>query len=202
VRFIRSRITFGTCERWPRFENKIKQSIVPLAEYRNAFPGSIPKSDEEIFQETLAHWRTHTAKANRPCRRWSIQWQAESRKRNIDFEDHLLLKYSEASIKRYAKLVVSLATSEIAPEYRAKLQSYFTETTDDKKQTVNHELGPFICAEIHRRLPEIEMLIADDPENSFAYAMGISQRFLDGEQAIKTDHELWWQYSNSFLRST
>ncbi|WP_146601026.1 hypothetical protein [Novipirellula aureliae] len=189
-------------EPWPRFENKIKRSVVPLAQYRRAFPGAIPKTDEEIFQENLAHWRAYTAKARRPWSHDSIQWQAESRERNVDFENRLLLNYSEASIKRFAKLVASLATSEIASEYRSKIQSYFTEATDEKTQVVNDELGPVICGRICRRLPEVEALIADDPESSFAYAKGISQRFLDGEAAIRTEPELWCQYTKKFLRST
>jgi len=36
-------------ERWPRFENKIKRSENAVWRYRRAFPGSIPKTDEEIF---------------------------------------------------------------------------------------------------------------------------------------------------------
>lgn len=189
-------------ERWPRFENKIKRSKGPLWSYRKAFPDAIPKTDEEIFQEKLGHWRANTARAKRPWRHSSIQWQAESRLRNVDFENRLLLNYSQASIKRYARLVASLAVSEMAPEYRDKFQSYFTETTDEKTRVVNEELGPMICRRIRQRLPEIEKLIANHPENAFAYAMGISRRFLDGEVAIKTDLELWQQYTDKFMRST
>lgn len=189
-------------KRWPRFENKIKRSVTPLAVYRNAFPGSIPKSDEDIFQDKLAQWRIHTARASRPRKRWSIQWQAESRERNIDFEDNLLLKYSEASVTRYARLIASLATSEIAPEYRAKIESYFMETKDKRKLIVNEELGGMICKRIRHRVPEIESLIADNSERAFAYAFGISQRFLEGERAVKRDPNLWLQYTDKFLRAS
>ncbi|MCO8122614.1 hypothetical protein NHH03_12780 [Stieleria sp. TO1_6] len=189
------------CERWPRFENKIKRSAGPLRCYRSAFPGAIPKTEEEIFQEKLNDWRAYTARAKRPWSHSSIQWQAESRDRNVCFEDRLLMNYSEASIRRYARLVASLATSKIADAYRMKILSYFTETEDEQTQTVNDELGPIILERLQQRIPEIEPLIGHDPVVAFAYATGIRQRFLDGEVAIKTDPGLWWEYTKRFVCS-
>jgi hypothetical protein len=187
-------------ERWPRFENKIKNSRPALARYRKAFPGSIPPTNEEIFQEKLDRWRQRKAKARQPVMRWSVQWQAESRVRNVKFEDRLLLKCSEASIDRYARLLVSLATSELEPDYREKFRSYFLEAKDERTQVVNDELGPIICAWVHQRMPEIEPLIMNHPENAFAYATGTARRFLAGEAAIQTDHELWEAYVDTWLR--
>lgn len=188
-------------ERWPRFENKIKRAGGPLAQYREAFPGSIPKTREELFQDKLNRWRERSARAYPSTRKWSVLGQAESRERNVDFEDCLLKKYSEDSIKRFARLVASLATSEMQPEYRTKTLSYFEETKHERTQTINTALGPLICENLHRRLPEVEMLIADHPGNSFAYATGIAQRFIAGESAIRREPDLWWQYDQRFLRS-
>ena len=129
-------------ERWPRFENKIKRSQLALADYRKAFPGSIPKSDEEIFEDKLAAWRrAYGAKC--PVMHWSVGWQAESRERNIEFETSLL-GYSEASITRYARIVSSLSTSEVADAYSDKYWSYFTETDDEQTAAINQKLGPII----------------------------------------------------------
>lgn len=165
------------CERWPRFENKIKRSPSALWRYRKAFPGSIPETYEEIFEEKLTEWRGRIAGVRKPIIHWSVGWQAESRERDVRFEDCLLLNYAEASIYRYARLVASLATSPIGYAYQSKILSYFTETDDKQTQIVNEELGPLILERLRQRIPEIEPLIAGNSENAFAYAKGIGQPF-------------------------
>ena len=129
-------------KRWPRFENKIKRSYDAKWRYRHAFPGSIPKTEEEVFYEKRWAWRETTG-FKTPFMHWSVGWQAESRLRNLEFEKGLL-NYAETSINRYAKIIASLATSEIAHYYSDKVQSYFQTTDDEPKQAINLKLGPLI----------------------------------------------------------
>ena len=184
---------------WPRFENKIRRSVEPLASYRQAFPGSIPKNQEEIYRDKLAQWRQRSG-FRQPKLRWSVQWQAENRVRNVDFEVRLL-RYSEASIKRFAKIIVSLATSDVASEYRTKLLSYFEDSPNDATKAINQKLAPLICDQIYERVKELEPLIAGNGKLAYAYAMGIGQQFAAGEQAMKHDAELWRNYRECFYHS-
>lgn len=186
-------------EPWPKFENKIKRSIDPLARYRRAFPTSIPKNEKEIFQDKLAMWRRVSGNLKRPWKRWSLQGQVESRQRSVDFEVQLLQSYAEASVKRYARLVASLSTSSLADEYRERLLSYFTGAADEKTIGVNEQLAPLICKHIHCRVPELEEYIQRDSRLSLAYALGIGERFEAGEESIRKDPEAWWKYSRKFM---
>ena len=76
--------------------------------------------------------------------RWSVQFQAESFERHIEFEKHLVTHCSIASLNRYTKLIASLARSRIADEYQVKLDSYFSRNADKDIENVNERLEPLL----------------------------------------------------------
>lgn len=106
-------------KRWRKFKNKIKRSVAALADYRNAFPGSIPKSDQEIFKEQLQSWRRQTPSASvRPLRR-SDQGRVECVERDFQYEASLATR--RYSLGPYCRFLASLATSSMADHYRLKV---------------------------------------------------------------------------------
>lgn len=186
-------------KRWRKFENKIKSSVGPLADYRKAFPGSIAKSDKEIFKQQLSDWRRQNPKAHwRPARR-SNQGHAESLQRNFRYEASLLER--RYSLDRYCLFLASIASSEMATRYRSKLKSYFVFTEGEGTQAKSQvQIAREMCRRFDRRVPFLETSIAKDPVCSFRYAKAIGARFARGEKAIMADPKLARRYRRHFLR--
>jgi len=185
-------------KRWRKFENKIKRSVGPLAEYREAFPGSIPKTDEEIFKEQLQEWRSATPKAHyRPLRR-SAQRRAECLERDFRFEASLATR--RYSMDRYCRLLASLATSSMADRYHDKVNSFFIDAEGEEEQTANLPIARELCRRFDRRMTKLEEHIAKDAACSLNYAVAMGERFLDGEAAILADPKLAPKYRRRFLQ--
>ena len=185
--------------RWIRFENKIRRSRWPLYLYRSAFPGAIPYTEQEINQQKIEQWRKKTPSANRTAGPGSVQSQAESERRDPVFEERLL-KEGSKSVERYARLVASLAVSELADRYRETLLSYFKPTKDKLLREVNLAMARLICRQFRRQIEYLEPRIAKDAECSFNYAMGNRKRFIQGEEVILSDPEFSAPYCKQVLR--
>ncbi|TWU06517.1 hypothetical protein [Stieleria varia] len=187
-------------KRWRKFENKIKRSVGPLANYRRAFPGSIAKSDEEIFMQQLKDWRTQDPQAHWRPSRWSNQGHAESRQRDACYEVSLLDR--RYSFDRYCRFLASIATSEMANRYRLKLKSYFSRNYGEGEEAKSQlEIAREMCRRLNQRVQFLEISIAKDPICSLNYAKAIGERFVRGEEAIMADPKLAHQYRRIFLRS-
>gem|GEM_PF-2502244 len=183
---------------WPRFENRIKRSVGPLADYREAFPGSIPKTDEEIFKEELHIWRWCNPDANNTPMRRSVQGRAESLERIRSFDERIVP--SRYSLHRYTKLQASLATSSMASRYHEKVTSYFVDWSSEFGKTVNLPIARELCRRFDQRMKVLEEYIAQDTVCSMNYAEAIGERFLDGEAAILGDSKVAQRYRRRFLR--
>ena len=185
-------------KRWRKFENKIKRSVGPLAEYRKAFPGSIPKTDKEIFKEQLQEWRSKMPKAYyRPLRR-SAQGRAECLERDFRYEASLAKR--RYSMDRYCRFLASLATSSMADRYHEKVSSFFIDAEGEEEQTTNLPIARELCRRFDRPMRKLEEQIAKDAVCSLNYAEAMGERFLDGEAAILADPKLAPKYRRRFLQ--
>jgi hypothetical protein len=188
-------------KRWRKFENKIKRTVGPLAKYRAAFPGSIAKSDEEIFKQQLMNWRRQNSQAHWRPTRFSNQGHAESLQREHDFECSLLER--PYSFDRYCRFLASIATSEMASRYRSKLKSYFSVHNAEGAQAEwQVRIARELCRRFDRRVPFLETSIAKDPICSFNYSKAIGERFVRGERAIMSNTKLARRYRRIFLRTS
>jgi len=185
-------------KRWRKFENKIKRSVLPLAQYRAAFPGSIPKTDEEIFKEQLKAWRRETPMANKRPTRFFAQGRAERLQRDFQYEASLAER--RHSMDRYCRFLASLATSSMAERYRKKVISFFVVMEGEAGQTVNRPIARELCRRFGRRMEYLEVHIAKDAVCSMNYAVAIGERFVEGEAVILADPKLARKYRRRFLR--
>lgn len=185
-------------DRWVRFENKIKRTVEPLARYRSAFPNSIPKTDKEFFREAIQSWRYSTPGA-REMPRYGMQVLVEARERNLEEELSWFKRTGENSHKRFAKLFASLLMSPAGIWYTEKVQSYFESFDSELGRLVNLRVARFICKHFRVRQKSLESRIATDAVCSLNYALGIGERFLEGEAEIKKDRELWAEYQTHFF---
>ena len=185
-------------ERWPRFENKIKRSSEPLARYREAFPGSIPKTEKELFKEDIQRWRRVTRAANCNPSNFGVQAMVEARARHPS-EEQWLVQASESSLKRFAILFASLVTSEAKRWYIEKLQSYFDDFESEHGQAINLIVARLLCLRFGERMECLEPMIAKDATCSLNYALGMGERFVEGEDKIRKDWGLWEKYRKKIL---
>jgi hypothetical protein len=185
-------------KRWRRFENKIKRSVRALAEYRAAFPGSIPKTDEEIFKEQLKAWRSEMPLAHHRPLRLCAQGRAECLQRDFRYEASLSAR--RYSMDRYCRFLASLATSSMAERYRLKVDSYFVVMVGEAGEKVNRPIARELCRRFERRMECLEKHIAKDAVCSMNYAMAIGERFVEGEAVILADPKLARKYRRRFLR--
>ena len=188
-------------ERWPRFENQIKRSVGPLARYREAFPGSIPKTEKELFKEDIQRWRSVTKAAHNNPSKFGVQAMVESRERHSS-EERWLVHASESSLKKFAILFASLVTSDTKRWYIEKLQSYFNDFESEYGQAVNLRLARLLCLRFGEPLEFLESRIAQDAACSLNYALGIGERFAEGEAQIREDWGLWEKYRTKVLRES
>ena len=186
-------------ERWYRFENKIKRSVEPLARYRAAFPGSIPKTEAEVFKEQIQSWRNTTTAAHPRPLKSGTQGLAEDRKRYITRE-RWLVHGSSARLEKFARLFASLVTSDAKHWYEKKLNAYFDDFESEVGQSVNLKIARLLCRRFGQRIESLEHKIATDAICSFNYALSNSDRFLEGEDVIRKDTDLWIKYENKFFR--
>jgi hypothetical protein len=185
-------------ERWPRFENKIKRSSAPLARYREAFPGAIPKTEKELFNEDIQQWRLVTKAANCNPLTYGVQAMAEARVRQPN-ERQWLARVSEASVKRYAMMFASLVRSVAKRWYVEKLQSYFSDFESEHGQEVNLKIARLLCLHFGERMECLEPMIAKDATCSLNYALGMGERFVEGEDKIRKEWGLWEKHRKKIL---
>lgn len=185
-------------ERWPRLENKIKSSTEPLERYRKAFPGSIPKTDKELFKEDIQHWRRVTNAANCNPSGFGVQAMVEARVRHPS-EEQWLMRASESSLKRFAILFASLVTSKAKRWYMEKLHSYFDDFESEFGQRVNLKIARLLCLRFGESMECLEPMIAKDAICSLNYALGMGERFVDGEEKIRKEWGLWEKYRKKIL---
>ena len=185
-------------ERWPRFENKIKRSVEALARYREAFPGSIPKTEKELFKEDISRWRRVTKAANTYPSNYGVQAMVEARVRHPS-EERWLVHASESSLKRFAILFASLVTSDAKRWYIEKLQSYFDDFESEFGQAVNLMVARLLCLRFGEPIEFLEPKIARDAVCSLNYALGIGERFPEGEEQIRENWGLWEKYRTKVL---
>ena len=185
-------------KRWLRFENKIKRSVESLARYREAFPGSIPKTEKELFKEDIQRWRRVTKGAHWNPSKFGVQAMVEVRERHSS-EERWLVHTSESSLKKYAILFASLVTSDAKRWYIEKLQSYFDDFESEYGQAVNLRVARLLCLQFGEPMEFLESRIAQDAICSLNYALGIGERFTEGEVKIRKDWGLWEKYRTKVL---
>ena len=185
-------------ERWPRFENKIKRSTEPLARYREAFPGSIPKTEKELFKEDIQRWRSKTKAAHNNPSNFGTQALVEARVRHPT-EERWLSHASESSLRKFAILFASLVTSDAKRWYIEKLQSYFDDFESEFGQAVNLKVARLLCSRFGEPMEILEPKIALDAVCSLNYALSIGERFPEGEERIRKDWGLWEKYRTKVL---
>lgn len=186
-------------DRWQRFENKIKRSVQPKVRYRIAFPGSIPKTEEEVFAEEIRAWRSQNPGAHPYPMRNGTQGLAEDRRRDID-RDRCLLRCSQTTIEKYARLFASLVTSDVRRWYTEKLKSYFKDFESEVGHEVNLPIARLLCRRFRQRVQWLEPMIAKDAVCSMNYALGMGERFIDGETVIRDTPKLWATYQKKFFK--
>ncbi|MCM2374683.1 hypothetical protein [Aporhodopirellula aestuarii] len=186
--------------RWRRFENKIKRSRGPLNAYRREFPGSIPKSDEEIFREQIQDWRCRMPRANAYCLKRSSQGRAELLQRDRRYDASIASR--PYSLDRYTRFLASLATSPMASRYRDKVRSYFADFESDDGRSISLPIARKLCLRFSQRMKSLESEIAKDSVCSFNYAIAMKERFLEGEVAIFADPIVAPKYRRRFIQRT
>lgn len=186
--------------RWRRFENKIKRSRGPLNAYRRAFPGSIPKSDEEIFRDQIHDWRCRMPRANAYCLKRSSQGRAELLQRDRRYDASIASR--PYSLDRYTRFLASLATSPMASRYRDKVRSYFADFESDDGRSICLPIARKLCLRFSQRMKSLESEIAKDSVCSFNYAIAMKERFLEGEVAIFADPIVAPKYRRRFIQRT
>lgn len=184
--------------RWPRFENKIKSSVEPLARYRRAFPGSIPKSEKEIFNDEIQRWRNATKGAHPRPGDLGVQAVVEARER-LPSDELCLLSGRESSLRKYVLLFASLVTSDAKRWYTNKLHSYFSDFESEVGKEVNLTFARSLCLRFGERIERLEPMIAKDAVCSLNYALGIGERFPEGEDQIRKNWGLWETYRTKVL---
>ncbi len=187
-------------ERWYRLENKIKRSVQARARYREAFPGSIPKTEEEVFKEEVQAWRAQSQLAHRNPLRNGTQGRAEERRRSVS-ADRRLLRSSPATQEKYARLFASLVTSEARRWYCEKLKSYFDDFVSEVGKEVNLPIARLLSRRFGQRIEWLEPMIAKDAVCSMNYAVENGERFIEGEAAIRGLPELWKKYQQRFFKT-
>jgi hypothetical protein len=185
-------------ERWTRFENKIKRSTEPLARYRVAFPGSIPKTEKELFKEDIQRWRRVTRAATCYPGNFGVQAIVEARTRHPS-EERWLASASENSLRKFAVLFASLVTSDAKHWYIEKLKSYFNDFESEYGQAVNLKVARLLCLRFGERMECLEPMIAKDAICSLNYALGMGERFVEGEDQIRKHWGLWEKYRTKIL---